>query len=663
MAGNRVISAVLTLKDKDFGTTAKKSASAMKDLERKTQHSSNTIKRFGTSAVAAFGSVAKGAASIVAAIGITKALSGALNMVKTSLSSAFDRIDVMEKFERTMTVMTGSTEKAKQALETTRDAVTGTAYGLDIAAQSVQNFVTRGMEVEKATKTLAIWGDAVAFYGDGSNEQLETVSDALGKMYSSGKVGMDQMNRLFDSGIDGVGMYAKAMNMDVDLVQKLLSKGLISAEEFIDVVSKAMTEGTNGVQKVAGAAKEAGASWKGTFSNMRAAVTRGVEDIVLNIDKLLESKGLPTMREMVANFGKRFEGVLKSAGEKVPVFANAIIGMYNGVKPGLDWLKDTAFPAIKTELQSAFETSRPVLEWIKDTAFPGIADAAVVVVDGFTSVYNFVKDNLPLITPIVAGVAASVLAFKVGIVAMTVATNTWKVATAAANVVLGLLNGTLALTPFGWVVIGIGAVVAAGVALYRNWDTIKAKTAELWQKLQDNPLIALAVGPIGVLIAAGVTLYKNFDKIKTAFNMFKTAITNFVLPSWVKTIGKTLAGAAEKIRGIGGGRAPMDSFAVGTNRVPNDMVAQIHKDEMIVPAAQSRNLRKQGVDINNIDKGGPSRARTASQSTGTSKGNSINIAKLADQIIVREEADIDKIATLFVKKLESAHFNMAGVRR
>lgn len=659
MAGNRVISAVLTLKDKDFGTTAKKSASAMKDLERKTQHSSNTIKRFGSSAVAAFGSVAKGAASIVAAIGITKALSGALNMVKTSLSSAFDRIDVMEKFERTMTVLTGSTEKTKAALESTREAVTGTAYGLDVAAQSVQNFVTRGMEVDKATKTLAIWGDAVAFYGDGSNEQLETVSDALGKMYSSGKVQMDQMNRLFDSGIDAVGMYAKATGRDVASVQKDLSKGKISAEDFIDVVGKAMTEGTNGVQKVAGAAKEAGASWSGTFANMKAAVTRGVEGIVLKIDEMLKSKGLPEMREMVSDFGSKFESVLKSAGEKVPVLANALMAMYDGVKPGLDWLKDTAFPAIKTELQSAFETSRPVLEWIKDNAFPAIVDAAVLVVDGFTSVYNFVKDNFALISPIVAGVTAGILAYKVGVVAVTKATAAWKVVTAAVDLATKALTLSLAMTPMGWVALAIGAVVTAGVALYQNWDTVRAKTTELWQKLQDNPLIALAVGPMGVLIAAGIKLWQNFDKIKTAFNMFKTAIKNFVLPSWVKTIGKTLAGAAEKIRGIGGGRAPMDSFAVGTNRVKEDMVAQIHKDEMIVPARQSRNLRKQGVTIDNVDKGGPSRAKTASVSTSGSRSNSINIAKLADQIIVREEADIDKIATLFVKKLETANFNMA----
>ena len=38
---------------------------------------------------------------------------------------------------------------------------------------------------------------------------------------------------------------------------------------------------------------------------------------------------------------------------------------------------------------------------------------------------------------------------------------------------------------------------------------------------------------------------------------------------------------------------------------------------------------------------------------------SVSIAKLADQIIVREEADIDKLANAFVRKLEQTSFNMA----
>src|SRR5699024_11728749 len=97
----------------------------------------------------------------------------------------------------------------------------------DVAAAGVQNFVTRGVEVDKATGYIAAWGDAVAFYGDGSNEQFAEVSDALSKMLTKGTVGMDQLNRLFDAGIPAVDIYADAVGMSASDVQEALSNGEI----------------------------------------------------------------------------------------------------------------------------------------------------------------------------------------------------------------------------------------------------------------------------------------------------------------------------------------------------------------------------------------------------------------------------------------------------
>lgn len=603
MAGNRVISAVLTLKDKDFGTTAQKSASHMKDLERRTKHTSNTVGRFGKSASSAFKSVAVGAAGMVTAIGITKGLAKGFDMMKSSIGSAMDRIDVMEQFERTMTVITGSTEKTKEALEKTRDAVTGTGYGLDTAAKSVQNFVTRGMDIEKATDTMAIWGDAVAFYGDGSNEQYESVADAIGKMYSSGKVGMDQMNRLTDAGIDGVGMYAKATGMSVAQVQKSMTKGNITSTEFIDVVGKAMTEGANGVQKIAGAAKTAGSSWKNTFANMRASVTRGVENIIMNLDKMLENKGLPNMREMVANFGKKFESAIKGAAAYIPMIADGIMLMYEKSKPALDWLKNVAFPELKEKLQGVVEGARPALEWLKDVAFPQIVEGVTIAVGKFGEFYNFITTNMPAIIPILAGVTGGIYAFRLGTMLVSAATTAWSVATGIANTAMMILNGTMLLSPMTWVAIGIGLLIAAGVALYMNWDVVKEKAQLLWDKTK--------------LVAAGIGA-----AFKVAFDMVKTAVgssINFVIGkinSMIDVINKIPGvnipivakvdwGAAE------GGSAPagkatrtgaLASYAVGTNRIKEDTVAQVHKGEMIVPARQSQNLREQGVTIDNVDK-------------------------------------------------------------
>src|SRR5690606_28508298 len=152
-------------------------------------------------------------------------------------------------------------EKARQALERVTEIVKGTSYSLDVAAQSTQNFVTRGVEIGKATKYVDAWGDAVAFYGDGSNETFRNVTDAIGKRYTTGTVHGGQVHRRLDAGKSSGEWYAQATGMSAGEGQRGGSKGGMSAEQFSDTVTGPMREGTGGGLKMAGAAKERGTSW------------------------------------------------------------------------------------------------------------------------------------------------------------------------------------------------------------------------------------------------------------------------------------------------------------------------------------------------------------------------------------------------------------------
>src|SRR5699024_11751688 len=129
---------------------------------------------------------------------------------ENEIAHAFTRMDTMDRIDRVMTTMTGSSEKANDVLNTINDTVVGTAYGLDVAAKSTQDFVTSGMDVDKATDSVGLWGDAAAFYGDGSNESFASVTDALAKMTAEGKVQMDTMNRLTEAGMPARQIYADA---------------------------------------------------------------------------------------------------------------------------------------------------------------------------------------------------------------------------------------------------------------------------------------------------------------------------------------------------------------------------------------------------------------------------------------------------------------------
>ena len=75
--------------------------------------------------------------------------------------------------------------------------------------------------------------------------------------------------------------------------------------------------------------------------------------------------------------------------------------------------------------------------------------------------------------------------------------------------------------------------------------------------------------------------------------------------------------------------AKYNSHAYGLKRVPYDNYpALLHQDEEVLTAAEARSKDR--------------------------RGGSVQVAKLADQIVVREEADIDRFAAAFVAKLQDA---------
>ena len=371
---------------------ASKAISSLAELNEKTKKATSGVK------------------SMLTSLGVVNAISAAFNTVKQSISSAFDRIDTMNQFNRTVTAITGNAEAAGMALEQLKDITKGTAYGLNVAAKATQNFVTRGLDISQATDQVRIWGDAVAFYGKGTNEQFENVTDALAKMRTKGKVEMDQLDRLFEAGIDAVGMYAQATGRSSAEVQDDLSYGRISAEEFINTVSTAMQEGTNGVLSVAGAAKEAGASWAGTFDNAKAACARGMQAIIDSIEEALAANGLPTMKESVANLGKTFEEMAGKAAavmpeiiEKLSWFSDhgeAVVGAITAIASAIVALKAastiaSAIQGFQTSLAIAQKTATgfsAVLSALGLGPIPLVIAAVAALVAGIIYLWNTNED-------------------------------------------------------------------------------------------------------------------------------------------------------------------------------------------------------------------------------------------------------------------------------
>lgn len=295
------VEAILSVRDQGYFSAMEKARKAAEGLGQGIDTSKKQTSSFTDTLLGMAG-----------AIGVTALVSKGFDMIKDSVGKAMDRADTMANFTRTMTLMTGSTDKANGALEDLRGLATGTAYGLDVAAKATQGLVTSGMGIQDSTKFVGGWMDAVSTYGDGTNATLQNVTFQLSQMASKGKANLGDLKSAMEAGIPVIKIYAEATGQSAQVVSDQISKGAISSENFMKVMDEAFRSGTKSFAKIEGSAKKAGGTWKGTFDNMQAATTRGMLAIITAIEDARVDQGVGGMKDAIKEFGKSTEAVLKN---------------------------------------------------------------------------------------------------------------------------------------------------------------------------------------------------------------------------------------------------------------------------------------------------------------------------------------------------------------
>ena len=201
-------------------------------------------------------------------------------------------------------------------------------------------------------------------------------------------------------------------------------------------------------------------------------------------------------------------------------------------------LAETLVPA----LEKAVEGITKVLQWFSD--LDGSTQAFILTVTGLVAA----------ISP-VAGIISAVAG-----------------AAAALNVAMLPMIATV-----GGIIVVLGALVAAGVYLYKNWDTIKKKAAELWKDLQTKfnniaTTIKTAINNAWTAVKTAFDNIKNYvstalNTVKTtvtnAFNTIKTTITN-VLNSALSTVSSIFNGIKNTISSLMSGALSVVQSVIGS---------------------------------------------------------------------------------------------------
>lgn len=268
--------------------------------------------------------------------------------------------------------------------------------------------------------------------------------------------------------------------------------------------------------------------------------------------------------------------------------------------------------------------------------------------------------------------------------------------------IIGMLK-----SPIGIAIMATAALVTAGVLLYKNWDKVKAWLSKtwsgikedafaLWQKFKDfgnniktgflEDWRAMKDGVVGFftdLYDAGVEKIEALKKtLKNVGEFITGAFTTTWSKAWdgLKNIVGNAFGALEGLV-----KTPINAI-IG---MINNVIGKINSIHFETPEIFGKSIKWDGLNIPTIpqlasgtdnwrggiaqvhERGGEiidlpqgTRVYPHDESVRMARAEGekkfiVSIAKLADQIVVREEADIDKLASAFIRKLEQTSFNMA----
>lgn len=172
----------------------------------------------------------------------------------------------------------------------------------------------------------------------------------------------------------------------------------------------------------------------------------------------------------------------------------------------------------------------------------GISDAVAAVVPYIKDGVSWLKDNLPTIAPLLAGIATAMGGIMVAqkIESMISAFRSWKTATEGLTIAQRLLNAVQLSSPIGLVLGLIAGLVAGIVVLWNTNEGFRNAVMSAWQGIQD--FVGNAIQAIGGFFSNLGTTISQLPQ------MFSDWLNNVVatVTGWVSSMASNAASAGSQ---------------------------------------------------------------------------------------------------------------------
>lgn len=528
------------------------------ETEQKIKGLEDQYKSFGSVAaqqIKAVGEDMKGIGDKVTGVGkdLTTKVTVPLTAAGGVAVAKFAEVDkTMQLTNKTM----GNTEEQAKLLDAAmKSAASNSTFGMSDAANATLNFARAGLDAEQAAAALAPAMNLAA--GEGGN--LDTVSAGLVGTINGFGDAFDQTSHYADvfaaacnnSALDvdslsnAMGIAApvfKTAGKDVEdaaLYMGVMANANIDANTSANALKTGLMRLSNPTKQMKEAMSEynitSSAIW-GPDGSMNSAleIQQRLHD---SFGKLSEQEQLAAASAIFGkNQGAAWLALINTAPEDVQKL-NASIQDCTGVTDEMSEAMMSGFGGSLESLKSGIDVAATSIGEALAPAVSAVAEKIQAAVTWFNGLDESQQQTIATIGLVVAAIGPLLVIIGTVISAigsiMTLAP--------ALGAVIAALTG-----PIGLVIAAVAAAVAAGIALYKNWDTVKEKCAEFAARVSEkwNALKDYIVDRINTTKENIVNTWNNIhETVTTTVENLKSSVTE----KW-ETLKKKVTDTVENIK-------------------------------------------------------------------------------------------------------------------
>lgn len=260
-------------------------------------------------------------ADIVKGGGVFKLIEKGMDAVVSSLDSAIDRYDTMNRFPMMLQQMGYGADEADAAVQRLSEGIQGLPTTLDSVVSNSQRLTILTGNLDSAVDTTLALNNAFLASGagsDGAARGLEQYIQAL----SRGKFEAEEWKTMQETMGLALNRIAESFGYAGESAQNDLYAALQNGEITFSQFNSRLIQLNNGVGGFADLAKTSSTGIKTAWTNMGTAMVRGTTTIIEALDKGLSETKFESIQNVIETTGEAIEGAMNLAAPAIELVAS-----------------------------------------------------------------------------------------------------------------------------------------------------------------------------------------------------------------------------------------------------------------------------------------------------------------------------------------------------